>query len=150
MKLDGRRHVQATTPATPNQVGAIRRECERLGFTEAERAGRLAICAALAGLEQLGSTADLTMGQAGQLLRALLDLGDRDELRAAAGIADEHLGDEADEDQADEDEDRAEADEQPAGPTLAEAVKQLIIAYLIWQDIYDRRADVKARHKAAR
>jgi hypothetical protein len=132
VKLGEWHQVLATAPATPNQRGAIMGEFERLGFEEADRAERLAICAALAGLENLGSTADLTMGQAGQLYRMLLDIGDRDELLAAAGLADEDQAAEIDEDQADE--------QQPAGLTIAEAIKQLILAFVIGQYVRENRA----------
>jgi hypothetical protein len=82
--------VLATEPATPNQIGAIHREFARLGVTD--RAERLAICAALLGVDDLGSTTHLVMGQAGQLYAELLGLADRDELLAAAGLDDEHQG----------------------------------------------------------
>ncbi len=72
--------VLAETPATPNQVGAIVHECERLGL--ADRAERLAITAALAGLDELASTRDLTMGEAGRLCRMLPLVADRAELLA--------------------------------------------------------------------
>jgi hypothetical protein len=71
-------HVLDTEPATPNQRGAIMRECGRLGL--ADRAERLAILAALAGIDALGSTADLTMGQAGQLVNLLQHTTDRSAL----------------------------------------------------------------------
>ena len=139
MRLDEWHHVLATEPATPNQRGVVMREFERLGFGEADRAERLAICAALAGLENLGSTADLRMGEAGQVYRVLLGVADRDELRAAAGVVDEDQAHEDDEGQADEDDDEGQADEQPAGPTLAGAIKHLVIlAYLSWQGKRDR------------
>jgi hypothetical protein len=144
VKLDQWHAVLATAPVTPNQRGAIMREFERLGFGEADRAERLAICAALAGLEHLGSTADLRMGEAGQIYRALLDVGDRGELLAAAGLGDD------DEDQAAEvdDEDQADAPkigEQTAGPTFAKAIAQLILAFAIRRYMRETRAaDVHA------
>lgn len=58
-----------TEPATPNQRGAIMRECRRLGIRD--RAERLATCSALLGIDALGSTADLPQGQAGQLVNVL-------------------------------------------------------------------------------
>jgi hypothetical protein len=91
----------ATRPATPNQRGAVLREFGRLGFhDEHDRAERLAICAALLGLEELGSTRDLVMGQAGQLVNILQRVRDRGELAAVelsprASAADEHQDDEA-------------------------------------------------------
>jgi hypothetical protein len=84
------------------------------------------------------------MGQAGQLYRMLLDIGDRDELLAAAELAAAELADEdqaaeVDEDQAAEvDEDLAA--EHPTGPTLAEAIKQLILAFVIGQYVRENRA----------
>lgn len=67
-------------PATPNQVGAVRREFERLGFGPGDRADRLRITAQLVGLAEVGSTRDLAMGDAGRLLRQLRDVADRAEL----------------------------------------------------------------------
>jgi len=86
--------VLATEPATRNQVGAVLRECDRLHL--GDRAERLAVCAALLGLDELGSTADLVMGQAGSLYRMLLDVRDRAELPdvTAAAVDDEDQGDE--------------------------------------------------------
>jgi hypothetical protein len=150
MMLDEWHAVLATAPATPNQRGAIMREFERLGFGEADRAERLAICAALAGLENLGSTADLRMGEAGQVYRVLLAVGDRGELLAAAGTGGEDQAaevDDDDEDQAaevdDDDEDQAAEvdDEQTAGPTLAEAIRQLILAFVIGHHLPEHQAD---------
>jgi len=73
---------------------------QRFCNVSGDRAERLAISAALLDLDGLDSTKDLTMGQAGQLYRTLVDIRDRGELHAAAHLADE---DQADEDQADED-----------------------------------------------
>jgi hypothetical protein len=72
----------AVRPPTPNQLGRLHAEFERLGYHPADRDARLAVCAALLGLESLGSTCDLTMGDAGRLVRMLLDTGDRSELPA--------------------------------------------------------------------
>lgn len=74
--------VLATKPATPNQVGAILREFARLGYRDADRAGRLAVSAAMLGLDELASTTDLVMGDAGRLLCMLRDIRDRGELTA--------------------------------------------------------------------
>ncbi len=74
--------VLATEPATRNQVGAIHREFERLGFGEKDRAARLAISAAMLEFDSLGSIRDLTMGEAGRLVHMLLGTGDRGELPA--------------------------------------------------------------------
>lgn len=79
----------AVRPATANQCGAIMRECARLGVKS--RPERLAVCTALAGVDILRSTADLTQGQAGQLVKALQQIRSPEELRqatAAAAIAD--------------------------------------------------------------
>jgi hypothetical protein len=62
MTLDEYLEVRETTPATPNQVGAIHGECQRLGL--GDRNERLAACAQLPGLGGLGSTRDLVTGQA--------------------------------------------------------------------------------------
>jgi len=72
--------VLTSEPATPNQVGAIHGEARRLNLTD--RAERLAASAALLDLDQLGSTRDLTMGQADCLLRTLQDCRDRAALDA--------------------------------------------------------------------
>jgi hypothetical protein len=79
----------ATEPATANQRGAIMSEFERLGFHHRrDRAERLAVCAALLGTGELGSTAELTQGQAGQLVNLLQRITDRAELpRGAAAPA---------------------------------------------------------------
>jgi hypothetical protein len=82
MTRDELNEMLATEPATRNQVGAIRREFERLGFREKDRAERLAVSAAMLELGSLGSTRDLTMGQAGCLVCLLLVTGDRSELPA--------------------------------------------------------------------
>jgi len=88
MNLDEWHAVLATEPATSNQRGAIMREFGRLGFGEEDRAERLAACAALLGLDELDTTGDLTMGQAGQLVGTLMRFADRGELTAAAYLAD--------------------------------------------------------------
>jgi len=81
MTIEEWREVQETTPATPNQRGAVMHEAGRLGLTD--RTERLKIFAALLDLDELGSVHDLVMGQAGQLLHALQDFGSRAELDAA-------------------------------------------------------------------
>lgn len=85
-----------STPATPAQVGAIVGEFERLGVVD--RAERLAISAELLGLENLGSTKHLVMGDAGRLYRMLLDVRDRGELPGVTAAAVD--GDQADDDRA--------------------------------------------------
>jgi|SRR5450755_827184 hypothetical protein len=87
MTRDELNEMLATEPATRNQVGAIRREFERLGFRETDRAERLAVSAAMLELGSLGSTRDLTMGQAGCLVCLLLVTGDRSELPAPGRAA---------------------------------------------------------------
>jgi hypothetical protein len=82
MTRDELNEMLATEPATRNQVGAIHREFERLGFREKDRAERLSVSAAMLELGSLGSTRDLTMGQAGCLVCLLLVTGDRSELPA--------------------------------------------------------------------
>lgn len=74
--------VLAAEPATPNQRGAVMREFGRLGFGDADRAERLAVCAGMLGLAELGSTRDLTKGQAGYLVRLLGRCGSRADLPA--------------------------------------------------------------------
>lgn len=72
MTRDEWRAFAESTPATRNQVGAIRREFERLGFHEADRAERLRITGQLAeAAGQLATTKDLTTGQAGQVVAIL-------------------------------------------------------------------------------
>jgi hypothetical protein len=68
-----------STPASRAQVGAILGEFQRhLGIRR--RNERLSISAALLDLDDLGSTWDLTMGQAGKLLHLLRATEDRAEL----------------------------------------------------------------------
>jgi hypothetical protein len=88
MKMTGRKnpdanarrlHMLATQPATRNQVGVIAGELERrLGVRE--RSERLEVSAALLGLGALGSTRDLTMGEAGALVKILRGTADRADL----------------------------------------------------------------------
>lgn len=78
MSRDEYLEMLATAAPTVNQRGRIMDECRRLGL--ADRAERLAVLAGLLGLDRLGSTADLTMGQAGQLVNALQRVRDRAEL----------------------------------------------------------------------
>jgi hypothetical protein len=102
--------VLETESATPKQVGVVRREFERLGFKEVDRAERLAISAALVGLDSLTSTKDLTMGQAGKLYSTLIGVANRDELQAAARIGD--------------------ADDGPGGPTLCDLIRLVAVRAL--------------------
>lgn len=73
-------------PVTPGQRGAIMRECDRLGLTD--RAERLAILAELLDLDALGSTGELTMGQAGKLVNVLQNTRDRADLPEIAEAGD--------------------------------------------------------------
>jgi hypothetical protein len=123
MRLDEWHAVLATEPATPYQRGAIMGEFERLGYGRADRAERLAVCAALLDLDDLGSTAHLVMGQAGQLYRLLLGIAGRAELLAAAGLDGEDQAPGV----AELADDGAQADEQPAGVTLAAVIRDLIV-----------------------
>jgi hypothetical protein len=84
MNQDEWHAMLATEPASSTQVGAVRGEFARLGFRQADRAERLAVSAALVGRDRLESTADLVMGEAGQLIKALRQFRDRDELATAA------------------------------------------------------------------
>jgi hypothetical protein len=93
MTRDEYLEVLATEPATGAQVGAIIGEFGRLGITD--RAERLAITAALLGLEHVGSTTDLVMGDAGRLVAMLRRTHDRAELPDVTAAA-------VDDDQADE------------------------------------------------
>ena len=61
-----------TEPLTTNQLGAIHREFYRLGFhVKADRAERLRLTAILAEHGPIGSTKELTTGQAGRAVGKL-------------------------------------------------------------------------------
>jgi hypothetical protein len=93
MNRDEYLHVLATEPATTAQVGAVIGEFDRLGVVD--RAERLAISAELLGLEELGSTTDLVMGDAGRLVNLLRSTRNRAALPdVAAAAVDEDQGDE--------------------------------------------------------
>jgi hypothetical protein len=84
-RADWHAHIESV-PLTPAQRGRIMAECARLGL--AGRAERLAVLARLLGLDGLGSTADLTQGQAGRLVSLFQRIRDRSglpEITAAAG-----------------------------------------------------------------
>lgn len=117
--------VLDSEPVTPNQRGAIMRECDRLGIVG--RAERLAALAALAGLDALGSTADLTMGQAGQIVNALQRTRDRAELPDAARVDDERQG-----------------DDEPAGEqiSIAEALRR--IALMLYVALNESNGETKS------
>jgi len=78
----------ATEPATPTQVGAAIAEFERLGIHD--RSERLALSAALLSLDELTSTTDLTMGQAGKLVGILRATRAPSELPDLAGQDDDN------------------------------------------------------------
>jgi hypothetical protein len=62
----------AVDPLTLNQLGAIHRRFAALGLDEhRDRPARLAITARLAGVPEVGSTKELTMGEAGRVIRSL-------------------------------------------------------------------------------
>ncbi len=67
-----------TTAATRTQVGAIHGEFRRIGVRRRDE--RLMISATLLDLDDLGSTLELTMGEAGKLIRILRDTRDRVDL----------------------------------------------------------------------
>jgi hypothetical protein len=85
MTRDEWNEVLAIAPLTQAQRVAVHAEFARLGV--ADRAERLAACAALLGLDGLGSTMDLTQGQAGKLIGELR-ARDRGELAAVAAADD--------------------------------------------------------------
>lgn len=74
-----RLHQLATQPATRAQVGAVIGEFERLGIHG--RGQRLMITAALLGHDELASTGELMMGEAGKLVGILRAIPDIPELR---------------------------------------------------------------------
>ncbi len=83
MTRDEWRTFAGSAPATPNQVGVIRCEMDRLGI--ADPADLLATTATPAGLGRLGSTKDLDHG--GGLARPQASVvQDWAELKAAAGL----------------------------------------------------------------
>lgn len=67
----GQRGRLDTDPLTLNQLGRIHAEFARLGFRPRDRAERLRITAVLAESGPIGSTKDLTMGEAGRAVNAL-------------------------------------------------------------------------------
>lgn len=109
MNRDEYLEMLATEPATPTQVGAIHGEFARLGVSA--RAERLAISAALLGLDDLGSTRDLVMGDAGRLVGMLRQTSARSELPDVEQL------------------DGGQADEAEHRPTLAEVIAEAV-AYL--------------------
>jgi hypothetical protein len=80
-------------PLTGRQLGAVHGEFRRLGFHPwYDRTARLELSAAVLGLDMLESTKSLTLGEAGQLVRALRDCRDVDGLYAVAFPAPEPRG----------------------------------------------------------
>src|SRR6266516_3778955 len=66
------RHRLAVEPLTEAQLGAIHGEFRRLGFhVRYDRPERLRLTAELAGTPVVDTTNDLTMGEAGRVIRAL-------------------------------------------------------------------------------
>ena len=77
--------VLATEDATPDQVGRIRAEFNRLGFHgSATRDERLRLTEILADSDPIETTKDLTMGEAGRAIRALIRCRTTQELYAFA------------------------------------------------------------------
>lgn len=118
MTRDEYLYVLATEPATTTQVGAVIAEFDRLGVTD--RTERLAITAALLDLEDLGSTTDLVMGDAGRLVAMLRHTRDRAELPDVTPAAD-------DEDQADEHDNDKHGDSGNERITWPEAILRILI-----------------------
>ena len=71
-----------TDPLTLNQLGRIHREFERLGFGPADRPERLRLTAVLARSGPIASTKELSMGEAGRTVNALLRCQTADDLYA--------------------------------------------------------------------
>lgn len=122
MNLAEWRLVLATAPATPHQVGAIQGEFGRLGVRD--RAERLAISAALLGLDHLGSTRQLVMGDAGRLFSALRAITDRADLPVPVAVAMK-----ASADGEGQDHDAGDPDGMTLAETLTAAVVLAIWAY---------------------
>ena len=131
-----------TEPATPTQRGAVMRECDRLGL--ADRAERLAILAALLDLDALGSTANLTMGQAGKLvnlLQSTQNRGDLPEITTATGADDGgQLGDHTD----DAGPDDGQGDDGSGGMSIAEAIHRIILMFAL--AVYGKDLHAESAH----
>lgn len=74
----------ATEPLTLTQLGAIHGEWRRLGLCD--RAERLQLSAAIARTAAIGSTKDLTLGEAGRLVGQLRRCATLADARALAGL----------------------------------------------------------------
>ena len=121
-----------SSPATPNQVGRIMRECDRLALVD--RTERLAVCAVLLGLDDLGSTKELSQGKAGRLVNILLHTASRAELPDVTGEPQDADGDQID-GQGDDD----------AGISVAEAIRGIVLmaAMAVYgNDLQAKRANV--------
>jgi len=115
--------VLKTESATSNQVGAIHRQFARLGV--GDRAERLAICAALLGLDELGSTTHLVMGQAGHLVGILRQARERADLPAVVITAAEAVPDDEDQEYDDEGQENR--------VTLIDAIMAVLAAVALWE-----------------
>ena len=101
MELADWKRKVAAEPLTRDQRGAIMGEFERLGIRD--RGERLAICAELLDLDELGSTRDLVMGDAGRLVAMLRQARHRRELPdVLTALDDDGQDDEPDDDQYDD------------------------------------------------
>jgi hypothetical protein len=80
MRMEEWHEVLATVPATATQIGAVHGEYRRLGYSDDDRAAKLAVSAALLDLNGLTSHNELMMGQAGLLLSTLRAIGNRAQL----------------------------------------------------------------------
>ena len=72
----------ATEPLTRTQLGAIHGEWRRLGLRD--RTERLRLSAALALVDTIGSTTELTMGEAGRMVGQLRQCATLADARALA------------------------------------------------------------------
>ena len=129
MTRDEWNQVLATEPATSNQLGAIMREFTRLGFGDADRAERLAVCAELLELDELGSSGDLTMGQAGMLVNVLQHTRTAAELADITAAPDDPHDQAAEPDFGDADEDRTGSERVTWPEAIARIAAVIYTAY---------------------
>lgn len=129
-------------PLTSYQRGRIMRECDRLGL--AGRTERLAILAALVGLDALESTAELTQGQGGYLAGLLRRARDRSELpevaMAAAAVDDADQLERADDDDGLVLDDEGAADDSKH-ISIADAIERFLLMVAIAVYGLDRGSD---------